>query len=91
MMAEAQAGLGAGAIVGGVGMSLACAIPGVDMFCMIGQQAQAMTQGAEASQNMERMEAQMARLEKAMEGIDVDRMQALSTRFEEKKCPVPQQ
>ena len=91
MMAEAQAGPGAGAIVGGVGMSLACAIPGVDMFCMIGQQAQAMTQGAEVSQNMERMEAQMARMEKAMEGIDIDRMQALSKRFEEKKCPVPQQ
>jgi hypothetical protein len=91
MMAEAQAGPSAGAIAQGVGMSLACAIPGVDMFCMIGQQAQAMAQGDQATQNMERTEAQMKRVEKALEGIDIERLGALSQRFEQQKCEVPQQ
>lgn len=91
MMAEVQAGPSPGAIAQGVGMSLACAIPGVDMFCMIGQQAQAMAQGDQATQNMERTEAQMKRVEKALEGIDIERLEALSQRFEQQKCEVPQQ
>jgi hypothetical protein len=91
MMAEAQAGPSAGAVAQGVGMSVACTIPGVDMFCMAAQQAQAMAQGAQATQNMERMQAQMERLEKAMEGLDIERVEALSQRFEQQKCEVPQQ
>lgn len=91
MMAEAQAGPSTGAVVGGMAMGVACSIPGVGMFCMAAQQAQAMTQGAQAEKNIERMMAQMQRLEKAMEGIDVARMEALSKRFEEQKCQVPQQ
>lgn len=91
MAAEAQGGVGAGAIAQGVGMSVACAVPGVSMFCMAAMQAQAMSQGAQADQNMERMQAQAERMQKAMEGIDVDRMQALSERFEAQACKVPQQ
>ncbi len=91
MAAEAQGASGAGAIAQGVGMSVACSIPGVSMFCMAAMQAQAMTQGAQAEQNFERMQAQAERMEKAMEGIDVDRMQALSERFEAQACKVPQQ
>jgi hypothetical protein len=91
MAAEAQGGAGAGAIAQGIGMSVACSIPGVSMFCMAAMQAQAMSQGAQAEQNMERMQAQAERMQKAMDGIDVDRMQALSERFEAQACKVPQQ
>jgi hypothetical protein len=91
MAAQAQGASGAGAIAQGVGMSVACSIPGVSMFCMAAMQAQALTQGAQAEQNFERMQTQMERLEKAMEGIDVERMQALSQRFEAQACKVPQQ
>jgi hypothetical protein len=72
-------------------MSVACSIPGVSMFCMATQQMQAMTQGAQATQNIERMQAQMERLESAMEGLDFERMEALGQRFEQQKCEVPQQ
>lgn len=88
---EAQAASDAGSVAQGVGMSIACSIPGVSMFCMATQQMQAMAQGAQAQQNIERMQKQMERLEKAMEGLDLERMTALSQRFEEKKCEVPQQ
>ena len=90
MAAEAQ-GSSAGAIAGGVGMSIACSIPGIGMLCMVGQQAQAMAQGDKTEQNIERMEAQMERLRRAMEGLDMDRLTAMSQRFEEQKCEVPQQ
>ncbi len=89
MLAEAQAS--PGAIAKGVGTSIACSIPGIDMFCMTAQYAQGMAQGTQAAQNMERMEAQMERLQRAMEGIDIERMEALSQRFEQQKCEVPQQ
>lgn len=91
MASEAQGASGAGAIAQGVGMSVACSIPGVGMFCMAAMQAQAMTLGAQAEQNIERMQAQMERMQKAMEGIDVERMEALSQRFEAQACKVPQQ
>ena len=91
MMDEAQAGPSTGAMVGGVAMGVACSIPGIGMFCMAAQQTQAMTQDAQAEQNIERMMAQAERMEKAMEGIDMDRMQALSERFEAQACKVPQQ
>ena len=89
MMAEAQADA-TGAIVQGVGMSLACAIPGIDMFCMITNPLQSMMQGGQAEENMARMEAQAARMEKAMEGLDMARLEALSQRFEQQKCKVPE-
>ncbi len=91
MAAKAQGGSGAGAIAQGIGMSLTCAVPGVGMFCMAAMQAQAMTQGAQSEENMERMLAQAERMQKAMDGIDIDRMQALSERFEAQACKVPQQ
>ena len=91
MYDQGQAGPGAGAIAGGIGMSIACSIPGVGMLCMFGQQAQGMAQGDQTEQNLERMQAQMERLEKAMEGLDMDRLTAMSQRFEDQKCEVPQQ
>ena len=89
MMAEAQGS--PGAMATGMGMSIACSVPGIDMFCMTAQYAQGMAQAGQATQNMERMQAQMERMQRAMEGIDVERMEALSQRFEQQKCEVPQQ
>ena len=90
MASEAQGGPSGGAVAQGIGMSVACSIPGIGMFCMAAQQAMAMSQGAQAEENMARLQAQMERMEKAMEGIDMDRMQLLTQRFDEKKCEVPQ-
>jgi hypothetical protein len=90
-MANEAQGPSAGSMVGGVGSAIACSLPGIGMLCMAGMQAQAMAQGDQAGQNIERMQAQMERLQKAMEGLDQDRLTALSQRFEEQSCPVPQQ
>jgi hypothetical protein len=89
MRAEMQASPGAMAV--GTGMSIACSVPGIDMFCMTAQYAQGMAQAGQATQNLERMQAQVERIQRAMEGIDIERMEALSQRFEQQKCEVPQQ
>lgn len=83
MMDEAQA-KGAGAA--DIGMGAMCAIPGLGMMCMMGQMANA---GGVSEERMQRMQAQMERLEKAMEGLDVERLTVLSQRFDEMKCEVP--
>lgn len=64
-----------------------CMIPGLGMLCAFQQP----TSGQEdAEKNIARMEAQMARMEKAMEGLDVERLQAMSTRFEAESCKMPE-
>lgn len=89
MYNESQAGA-AGAVATGVGMGLACMIPGVGMLCAIGQQAQMAGMQGKTQENIERMQAQMARMQEAMAGLDMERLEQLSTRFESEKCPVPQ-
>lgn len=92
MQQESQQGQNsvAGSIAAGVGMGLACSIPGVGMACMAAQQAQAARAQHQAGQNMERMDAQMDRLNASMEGIDQERMMAVSQRYEEQNCQAPQ-
>jgi hypothetical protein len=77
-------------IAAGVGASIACSIPGVGMACMAAQQAQAAQAQQEADQNIARMEAQGDRLNAAMDGLDQQRLMALSQRFEEQRCQTPQ-
>ncbi len=91
MADEMQGASSAGSVVSGVGQAIACSLPGVGLICGITASVQSMAGAGATSDHMERMQAQMERFQKAMEGIDMERMEALSTRFEAQKCPVPQQ
>jgi hypothetical protein len=93
MQQEAQQRQGsiAGSVAGGIGMGIACSIPGVGMACMAAQQAQMANAQRDAERNQQRMDAQMDRLNTSMEGIDQDRMMALSSRYEQMHCQAPQQ
>jgi hypothetical protein len=86
---EAQQGQNS-AMAQGVGTSIACSIPGIGMACMAAQQAQAARAQQQQQQHMERMDAQMSRLNASMEGIDQQRMMALSQRYEQLGCQAPQ-
>jgi len=44
----------------------------------------------DVEKNVARMQAQMERMEKALEGLDIERLQALSARFEAQECKVPE-
>jgi hypothetical protein len=90
MADQAQSAGSAGSMIGGVGSAIACSIPGVSLICGIGAQMGAMSQQGASEEHMARLQAQMARLEKAMEGLDMARMQMMSERFEAQKCQVPQ-
>jgi hypothetical protein len=90
MADQARGANAAGAGASAMGMTAACSIPGLGMLCMAAQQAQMASQGGQVEQNIERMQAQMERLNKAMEGLDVERLTALSQRFEEKRCETGQ-
>lgn len=74
----------------GVGMGIACSIPGVGMACMAGQAAQAAQAQSEADQNIARMQAQHDRLQQSMTGLDQQRMLQLTQRFEDQNCQTPQ-
>lgn len=80
----------AGSMAAGIGMGLACSIPGVGMACMAAQQAQAAQGQREADQNIARMQAQADRLNQSMEGLDQQRLMALSDRFQQQGCQTPQ-
>jgi hypothetical protein len=80
----------AGNIAAGIGMGLACSIPGVSLACMAGQQAQMANAQRDAAENQARMDAQMGRLDAAMAGLDQERLMALSQRYEEQRCETPQ-
>jgi hypothetical protein len=73
-----------------MGMAATCAIPGLGMLCMMGQQSPMTGAGDKAEEHMLRMQAQMERLEKAMDGLDMERLTVLMQRFSEMKCEVPQ-
>jgi len=70
----------------GVGAGVACSLPGAAAACMATQQAQAAQAQRDAAQHQERMNAQMGRLNRSMEGIDHQRMMALTERFEAMNC-----
>jgi hypothetical protein len=93
MHAENQAasrGVGVPSVATGIGMGIACSIPGVGYACMAAQQAQAANAQAQAADNMARMNAQTDRLQASMAGIDQQRMMAVSDRFEQQRCQTPQ-
>jgi hypothetical protein len=90
MHEEAQQGQG-NAMAQGVGTSIACSIPGLGMACMAAAQAQAARAQQQQQQHMQRMDAQMDRLNASMEGIDQERMMALTDRYERMNCQTPQQ
>jgi hypothetical protein len=90
MADQAQGAGSAGSVVGGVGGAIACSLPGVGLFCAITSQASSMGQAGATEENIARMTAQMERLQKAMEGLDMARLQMMSERFEAQKCQVPQ-
>lgn len=93
MQEEAQGGrarAGAG-MVAGVGMGLACSIPGMGMACMAGQQAMVANAQAQTAQNQRRMNAQMDRLNASMEGLDQERLMAVSDRYQAMSCQAPAQ
>lgn len=81
----------AGAMGMGVGMGIACSLPGVGMACgaMMAAQAQQAQQGAAESQ--ERMDRQVGRIEDSMAGLDQERLMSLSNRYEAMQCQAPQQ
>jgi hypothetical protein len=87
-MADQAQGPSTGAVVGGVGQAIACSLPGIGLLCGVTAQMSG-TEGA-SEEHMARLQAQMERLEKAMEGLDMARLQMMSERFEAQKCEVPQ-
>lgn len=93
MMDEAQGARSraAGNVAAAVGMGIACSLPGVGYACMAAQQAQAANAQREVAENHARMQAQMDRLNASMEGIDQQRMMAMSDRFQQMQCQAPQQ
>lgn len=91
MADQARGASSAGAMMSGVGSAVACSLPGISLICGVSAQMGAMNQGAMAEENIARMQAQAERLQRAMEGLDMERLQAMSERFEAQKCQVPQQ
>lgn len=79
-----------GQMAAGVGMGIACSIPGVGMACMAGQAAQAAQAQSEADRNIARMQAQHDRLQQSMAGLDQQRLMALTERFEQQRCQTPE-
>ena len=69
-----------------VGMGVMCAIPGLGMACAAAAQQQAAQAQADAPRQQARMQAQMDRLNNSMDGIDQQRMMAMSNRFEAQHC-----
>lgn len=83
MAKDAQAGAGKAMAAA---FNPLCMIPGLGMLCAFQP-----TSGQEdVEKNIARMEAQMARMEKAMEGLDVERLQAMSARFQAQECKMPE-
>jgi hypothetical protein len=72
-------------------MNPACFIPFVGMACAAQQQQQAQQAQADAPRQQARMQAQMDRLNNSMAGIDQNRMQAMSTRFQQMNCQAQMQ
>jgi hypothetical protein len=89
MMDEAQQGQRQ-SMATGIGMGVACSIPGVGMACLAAQQAQAAQAQQDQAEHQARMDAQMDRLDASMAGLDQERLMALSDRFEQQGCQTPQ-
>lgn len=68
-----------------------CYIPFLGMTCAAQQQQQQQQAQADAPRQQARMQAQMNRLNNSMAGIDQNRMQAMSSRFEAQHCQAQMQ
>lgn len=75
----------------GMGMGLACAIPGVGMACGAMMQAQMANQMRQAQQDQARADEFVGQLNDSTQGIDMARMQALGERWEAQECEMPEQ
>jgi hypothetical protein len=89
MMDEAQQGQRQN-MAAGIGTGIVCSIPGVGTACMAAAQAQAQQAQQDQAQHQARMDAQMDRLDASMEGLDQERLMALSERYEQQGCQTPQ-
>jgi hypothetical protein len=89
MQQEAQ-GAGRRNAAGAFGSAAVCAIPGLGAACVAAQRAQAESMRGQAAEHNARMQAQVDRLGASMQGLDQDRLTALSQRFE-RDCPQPPQ
>ena len=87
---ERQRAAARNSMAAGIGMGMACSIPGVGMACAAAQQAQAMNQGRQARENQERMFALGDQVAQSTQGIDMQRMQAISDRWSAQSCEAPQ-
>ncbi len=82
-MREAQAAI--------LGAGLVCAVPGLGMACVAVQQAQIAQQMSHRDEDQQRMDTIIGSMNDATAGMDMQRMQALSERFESENCPTPQE
>ena len=85
--ASRRRGAGIGSVIG---MTAMCAVPGLGMACAAVQQAQMANMGAQAAENRERMGAMVGQLSDSTEGVDLQRMDAISTRWTQENCQAPQ-
>lgn len=87
---ERQRAAARNSMAAGIGMGLACSLPGVGMACAAAQQAQAVNQGRQARENQERMLALGDQVAQSTQGIDMQRMEAISNRWSSQSCEAPQ-
>ena len=89
MQADSQRQMGqAGAA--GIGTGLLCAVPGLGGACTAVLNTQAARQAEQAEQNRERRGAMIDSMQNATSGIDMERMTAVSQRWESERCETPQ-
>jgi hypothetical protein len=89
MQADGQRQMGqAGAAAMGTG--LLCSVPGLGGACTAVLNTQAVRQAQQAEQNRERRSAMIDSMNNATAGIDMERMTAISQRWESERCEAPQ-
>jgi|CXWL01.1.fsa_nt_gi hypothetical protein len=72
-----------------IGSGLLCAVPGLGLACTVAMNAQTARQAAHAEENRERMDAVTTSMQDSTAGIDLERMTAVSQRWEEQRCEAP--
>ena len=72
-----------------LGSGLLCAVPGLGMACTVAMNAQVVRQSAHAEENRERMDAVTTSMQDSTVGIDLERMTAVSERWESERCEAP--
>jgi hypothetical protein len=79
-----------GAQAGMMGAGIVCAVPGLNLACGAAMNAQVASQMAHADEDQARMDTIIGSVNDSMQGIDVQRMQAINARFESQHCPMPE-